>query len=76
MIRKAVWSCYQEKPVDFRGCALFDPGAYPKSPLSGKITMRVTQPWIDPHDEKEREAVEKAKALIERLKKKTRDNSR
>jgi tetrahydromethanopterin S-methyltransferase subunit A len=75
VIRKAVWSCYQEKPVDFRGCSLFDPGAYPKPPLSGKITMRVTQPWIDPPDEKELEAVEKAKALIERLKKKSTENS-
>jgi tetrahydromethanopterin S-methyltransferase subunit A len=74
VIRKAVWSCYQEKPVDFRGCSLFDPGAYPKPPLSGKITMRVTQPWIDPPDEKELEAVKKAKALIERLKKKSIKN--
>jgi hypothetical protein len=38
--------------------------------------MRVTQPWIDPPDEKELEAVKKAKALIERLKKKSTENSR
>ena len=69
VIRKAVWSCYQENPVDFKGYSLCDPGAYPEPPLSGKITMRVTQPWIDPPDEKEREAVEKAKALMEHLKK-------
>ena len=62
--------------MDFRGCSLFDPGAYSKPPLSGKITMRVTQPWIDPPDEKELEAVKKAKALIERLKKKSTENSR
>ena len=67
-IRKAVWSCYQEEPVDFRGYFLYDPGAFPKPPLSGKITMRVTQPWVDPPSEKEADAVKKAKELIEKLK--------
>ncbi len=33
VISKAVWSCYQEEPVDFRGYSLYDPGAFPKSPL-------------------------------------------
>ncbi len=68
LIRTAVWSCYQEKPVNFRGNYLQDPGAFPASPLSGKITMRVTQPWVEQPDEKEAEAVKKAKELIERLK--------
>jgi tetrahydromethanopterin S-methyltransferase subunit A len=68
MVRKAVWSCYQEEPVDFRGYSVYDPGAFPQPPLSGKITMRVTQPWVVQPDEKEREAVRKAKELIERLK--------
>ena len=68
VIRKAVWSCYQEEPVDFRGYSLYDPGAIPEPPLSGKITMRVTQPWVEPPNEKEAEAVKKAKELIERLK--------
>jgi len=68
VISKAVWSCYQEEPVDFRGYSLYDPGAFPKSPLSGKITMRVAQPWVEPPNEKEAEAVKKAKELIERLK--------
>ena len=67
-VREAVWSCYQEAPVNFRGYSLYDPGAYPDPPLSGKITMRVTQPWIDPPNEKEADAVKKAKELIERLK--------
>ncbi|HVP81107.1 MAG TPA: tetrahydromethanopterin S-methyltransferase subunit A [Thermodesulfobacteriota bacterium] len=35
-IRKAVWSCYQEGPVEFRGYSLFDPGACPE-PLKAKI---------------------------------------
>ncbi len=72
VIRKAVWSCYQEKPVDFQDYSLFDPGAFSKQPLSGKITMRVTNPWIEQPEEKERAAVEKAKALIERLKAKSK----
>ena len=28
VIRKAVWACYQEKPVQFRDYTLYDPGAY------------------------------------------------
>jgi tetrahydromethanopterin S-methyltransferase subunit A len=75
VVRKAVWSCYQEEPVDFRGYSVYDPGAFPEPPLSGKITMRVTQPWVVQPDEKEREAVKKAKELIERLKAKSKDKS-
>lgn len=69
LIRKAVWSCYQEEPVDFRGYSLYDPGAFPEPPLSGQITMRVTEPWAEQPNEKEAEAVKKAKELMERLKK-------
>jgi len=68
VIRKAVWSCYQEQPVEFRGYSLYDPGAYPKPPLSGRITWRVTNPWVGPLDEKEVEAKQKARELMERLK--------
>lgn len=75
VVRKAVWSCYQEEPVDFRGYSVYDPGAFPQPPLSGKITMRVTQPWVVQPDESEREAVRKAKELIERLKAKSKDKS-
>ena len=69
LIRKAVWSCYQEEPVDFRGYSLYDPGAFPEPPLSGQITLRVTEPWAEQPNEKEAEAVKKAKELMERLKK-------
>jgi tetrahydromethanopterin S-methyltransferase subunit A len=72
LIRNAVWSCYQEKPVDFREYSLYDPGAFPEPPLSGKITMRVTQPWVVQPDEKELEAVRKAKELMERLRAKSK----
>ncbi len=70
VIRKAVWACYQEEPVEFRGYTLYDIGAYPQEPLSGKITWRVTMPWAVPEDEKEKEALEKAKQLLEKLQKK------
>ncbi|MGQ9617191.1 MAG: tetrahydromethanopterin S-methyltransferase subunit A [Spirochaetota bacterium] len=71
-IRKAVWSCYQENPVEFMGYELYDPGAYQKQPLSGKITQRVTRPWAEPDDEKEREAVKRMHEMINRLKKRNR----
>lgn len=70
VIRKAVWSCYQEEPVEFRGYSLYDMGAYPEEPLSGKITWHVTMPWSVPGDKKEEEALEKAKELLEKLKQK------
>ena len=49
---------------------LFDPGAFPEPPLSGKLIWKVTQPWSEPGDDKERAAKQKALDLIERLKKK------
>ncbi len=76
VIRKAVWSCYQEAPVEFRGYSLYDPGSYPEDPLSGKITWRVTQPWVEPLDEKESEALRKAKELMERLKARANEKRR
>ena len=54
--------------VEFREYSLFDPGAFPEQPLSGKITMKVTNPWIEQPNEKERDAIEKAKALMAKLK--------
>jgi tetrahydromethanopterin S-methyltransferase subunit A len=73
VIRKAVWACYQEQPVEFRGYSLYDPGAYPEPPLSGRITWRVTNPWVGPLDDREAEAQRKAKELIERLKERDHD---
>jgi hypothetical protein len=72
LIRKAVWSCYQEKAVEFRGYSLIDPGAFPEQPLSGKITMKVTNPWIEQPDDKERDAIERAKALMAKLKERSK----
>jgi hypothetical protein len=56
--------------VEFRDQQLWDPGAFPESPLSGKLTWNVTQPWAEPGDEGERLAKKKALELIDRLKKK------
>ncbi|HJW76321.1 MAG TPA: tetrahydromethanopterin S-methyltransferase subunit A [Thermoleophilia bacterium] len=67
IVRQAVWACYQELPVDFRGYSLSDPGAYPEPPLSSQITWRVTQPWIAPENERELAAKQRIEALIERL---------
>ena len=72
LIRKTVWSCYQETPVTFGNYTLYDPGAFPAEPLSGNITMRVMQPWIEPPDEKEQDAILKAKEMIARLKAKSK----
>ena len=75
LIQKAVWSCYQEAPVEFMGQELYDVGALDKPPLSGKITWRVTQPWCEPLDEKEREAKKKAEELMETIRSRTGKNA-
>jgi tetrahydromethanopterin S-methyltransferase subunit A len=76
VIQKAVWSCFQETPVEFRGQMLSDPGAFSESPLSGKLTWTVTQPYWEPADDGERAAKQRALAMIEQLKKKQgRDNN-
>jgi tetrahydromethanopterin S-methyltransferase subunit A len=67
VIRKAVWSCYQENKVPFRGYTLGDPGAYLEPPLGERIIWRVTQPWAEPVDDGEREAKRKAEELMARL---------
>jgi len=56
--------------VDFEGHSIYDIGAFPEPPLSGKITQRVMQPWTLPKDEKEAAAVRKMQDMIEKLKRK------
>ena len=51
LLRRAVWSCFQEEPTSFQNYTLSDPGAYPKAPLSGQLTRRVTRPQAEPKDE-------------------------
>jgi hypothetical protein len=55
--------------VTFEKKELFDPGAFDKPPLSGTITDRVMQPWNLPKNQKEKEAVERMKTLVSRLRK-------
>lgn len=69
VIKKAIWSCYQEKPVKFKSYSLYDCGAYPEPPLNGKITWKVTKPWVGIIDDKEQEAVKRANELMEKLRK-------
>lgn len=68
-VRNAVWACYQEEPVEFEGLQVYDIGAYPEPPLSGKITERVLEPWKRPQNEGEQAAVNKMWDMINRLKK-------
>jgi thioredoxin type arsenate reductase len=69
-LKNAVRACYQETPTAFGEYSLFDPGAYPEPPLSGKLTWSVTKPWSEPEDEKERIAKQKMLDLIARMKEK------
>lgn len=67
LVRKAVWSCYQEDPTEFNGYTLSDPGAFPGSPLVGRITWRVTHPEREPRTPGERKQVERLRALMEKV---------
>ena len=57
-VRKAIWSCYQEKPTKFMGYTLYDPGAYPEPAICRKITMRITEPWRPEISEEEAKIIE------------------
>ena len=67
VVRQAVAACYQEKPTAFRDLLLHDSGAFPKPPLSGKITWRVTQPEREPKNEEERAEAERFQELATRI---------
>lgn len=73
IMREAVCACYQEEPVEFHGYSLFDPGAYPKPPLSGKITWRVTHPEREPKTEEERLSRDKARELVNWVRRKVEE---
>lgn len=74
-IRKAVWSCFQEKPVEFRNYRLYDPGAFPEAPFVGNLDWRITQPWAGIMEEKEVEAKNKALGRADRLRGRSRKDS-
>ncbi len=44
VIEKAVWSCYQEKPVAFMDYTLYDMGAYAEPAIYHKIVSILNQP--------------------------------
>jgi len=76
VLRQAVWSCFQEEGTPFQAYMLYDPGAYPEPPLSGKITWRVTQPQREPKTEEERSQAGKVQALSERIQKALKEKRR
>jgi len=76
VLRQAVCACYQEAPTSFGNYVLSDPGAYPEPPLSGKITWKVRDPTKGPRDEQSRTKVEKARVLIERIKRSVEERKR
>ena len=76
ILREAVCSCYQEQPTVFRNYQLYDPGAYPEPPLSGKITWRVKDPYREPKSQDERQAVDKIRALSERIRRSVEEKKR
>jgi tetrahydromethanopterin S-methyltransferase subunit A len=45
VVGKAVWSCFQEEPVQFKGYTLYDMGAYPEPPLLQKVVWKASKPW-------------------------------
>ena len=52
-VQKAIWSCIQEKPVEFMGYNLYDLGAWPEPPICQKISMIVTKA-LETRTERER----------------------
>ncbi|MFQ5891488.1 MAG: tetrahydromethanopterin S-methyltransferase subunit A, partial [Candidatus Methanofastidiosia archaeon] len=73
LLKKGVWSCYQEKPTKFKDYVLCDPGAYPKPPILRKLTWKVTQPWTVVSEEEKKvlqRITEAAKRQREKSKKK------
>jgi tetrahydromethanopterin S-methyltransferase subunit A len=65
-VRKAVWSCIQEKPTAFLDYQLYDPGAWEEPAICQKITMRITEPWRP-------EISKEGQDILERIKKAARE---
>ena len=76
VLRQAICACYQEAPTSFGNYVLSDPGAYPEPPLNGKITWKVRDPRREPKDEQSRTRVEKARELMERIKRSVEQRKR
>jgi len=76
LIRKAVWSCYQETPTKFEEHMLHDIGAYPEAPIIAVLTWRVTNPAFEPKDEQERRQKEDFAKNMEEIRKKVQEKRR
>ncbi len=76
LLRKAVWSCYQEAPTVFEEYSVYDIGAYPEAPISAKITWRVTNPANEPKDEEERRQREILRDKMEEIKRIVEDKQK
>jgi tetrahydromethanopterin S-methyltransferase subunit A len=81
IVRKAVWSCFQEEATDFEGLSVHDVGAYPEDPICGRITWRVTNPANEPRSEEEKrhkdlliQKMEEIKRIVEDGKKRKQSN--
>jgi hypothetical protein len=61
-------------PVEFEGQVVYDIGAYPEPPISGKITGRVVEPWKQPQSEQEQQAVRRLWDWVERVRKKQQED--
>jgi len=55
--------------VEFEGQQVYDVGAYPEPPLSGKITNRIMEPWKQPQSKQEQQAVQKMLDWVEKVRK-------
>ena len=67
-VREAIKCCYQEKPTRFKEYILYDIGAFPEPPISGKLTWRVTHPEREPKSEEERKQKEKLEKMMQMIK--------
>lgn len=61
VVKKAVYSCYQEKPTKFMDYELYDPGGYPEPPIFCKITWRIEKPEYTEEWEIDEEFIKKLK---------------
>ncbi|MFH1968910.1 MAG: tetrahydromethanopterin S-methyltransferase subunit A, partial [Verrucomicrobiota bacterium] len=73
VLRKAITACYQEEPTPFGNYQLYDPGAYPEPPLSGKLTWRVTHPEREPKNDEERQQAGRVREIMERVRNRKRN---
>jgi len=66
MIRKAVHCCIQEKPTEFLGYTLHDPGAWPEPAICRKISLRIEEPWKRELSRREQEILDRIRKSAKR----------